>query len=131
MDIQSTVVAASAVVQQDFWEWFKIILYSFQTQQFSVYSFFGIAGMVFHYFVAVIDDRINGSVWHYMFKDQPKKTFLAFLTLEGAGLALCYTGAADGMTWVALIGMACTSGYTADSTLNRGSSNEPSNSNNG
>lgn len=107
-----------------FFDWVILTLNSFQMQQFIVYCAFGILGIIGHYIKKYLNDdyseaELSEHFYQYMFGDHPKRTLAMVLSFIGSGLAYVFSGATDGMTWVALIGLAFTTGYSLDSTVNK------------
>lgn len=106
-----------------FVDWALLTLSSFQMQQFIVYCVFGIFGILAHYVKKYLNDEGSDSLSDHFFKymvgDHPKRSVAMVLSFIGSGLAYVFSGATDGMTWVALIGLAFTTGYSLDSTVNK------------
>lgn len=108
----------------DFIPWAVSVIHSFETQQLLVYLITGIIGMFAHYVKQYLTDNVSGNFFKYMIGDHPKQSLLTVGSFLISGVGYVYSGAATGITWPALIGLAATTGYTFDSTMNKATPKE-------
>ncbi len=102
-----------------FFSWLIGLWSSYQLEQLIVYIIVGILGIVAHYIKQYLTENVKGSIYKYMVKDSPKRSLAMILTFIGSAIGYVLSGATDGMTWASLIGLAFTTGYSLDSSINR------------
>jgi hypothetical protein len=89
-------------------------------QQTVLFLTVGLLGMFSHYFKRWLQKEITGSLYKYLFVDEPRRTALAlFGFVAGAG-TIILENQLQGMTWQQIVMLAITTGYACDSALNKG-----------
>lgn len=119
MTTPTTLTAAAAITATPFLPWIMSFLNSFEAQQLIVYLIVGIVGIFSHYIKGYLQEEITGSFFKYMTNDHPKRSLAMFLSFIGSGVIYVTSGATAGMGWAALLGLAFTTGYSIDSTVNK------------
>ena len=107
--------------QQPFFDWVYTLLSSNDTKILGVYLIVGFIGIFFHYFKQWMTNSINGNFWTYLIGDCPRHTAAMIMTFVGSGIAYVYSGALDSSSWLAILGVAFSTGYSVDSAVNKGS----------
>lgn len=80
----------------------------------------GLIGMVAHYSKKRLRAEVDGSAIDYFLRDYPGHTTGALFAFGCAAAALLASGALESMsTWTA-VGAGLTTGWTADSAINKG-----------
>lgn len=81
-----------------------------------------LGGMASHYLKKWLTGQIEGSLFNYLFRDNPRRTGLAVFTLIGVVGAAIAAGQFDGVSLQQLFMPAWLLGYTVDSVANKGAS---------
>lgn len=106
------------MTEQSFAEWIREAANPILVQKVLVYTGCTVAGQIGHALKKwLLDELCNPIDW---FLSAPKRTVLAVMANIGTGLGYALSGTLDGSTWGALISLAITTGYAADSVTNRG-----------
>lgn len=82
-----------------------------------IFLLIAFAGMFGHAIKKYLTGQLNGSIFSYIFENNPKRTFLAVLTTIGA-VAGIILGEQVPTQVGAYIMLAFTTGFTTDSTVN-------------
>ena len=96
------------------------VLVVYPVSRVAIFVAVGCVGIVAHYLKAWLRDQITGSIWKYLFVDQPKQTGYTVFTLASAAFTMYAAGQLppDVNT---LVFLAFTTGFTCDSVVNSGS----------
>lgn len=101
-----------------FLEWLSMAV---PLEQTAVFVVAGLAGMVGHYVKLWAAKEIDTCLWAYLTKENPRRTVLAVMGFMSAAATYALSGQLAETPWGTLIGAALTTGYSADSLLNKGS----------
>lgn len=108
-------------VNEGFLSWISSLVAGHVIDQFSVFMVAGLIGIVSHFVKKkYIDKEITSSFWSYMLVEYPDRTLITFCSLLAACLTYLATGVVASTTWPALIGMAFTTGFSLNSSFNKG-----------
>lgn len=105
-------------VEQPFFEFFRGLPW----EEMTVALVCMIVGALGHYVKEVIRNQANANPWVYFVKQSPKYTLAAVVAIIGAWATFIFTGAHEGMTWPNFIWACLTTGYVANSLINKGGS---------
>ena len=99
--------------------------FTIDAQAFYALVIAGLVGMLAHYCIKWAEGEITGSLYNYLFVDNPRRTVLAFMLLGGellvevaSGMFISDTGQLFGWGTVMFSGLK--SGYLIDSLANKG-----------
>jgi hypothetical protein len=106
---------AGAARSETFMEWVG----SQPLERYTVFLAFGMAGMIGHYTKLWATKEINTCLWDYWVRQTPRRTVLSFMGFFSAAGAVMLAGDFPNTPWSTLIASAVTTGYTADSLLNK------------
>ena len=78
----------------------------------------GLLGMLAHASKKFLANELQGSIFEYVFKNNPKRTWLAIMGGLGASITIILSGQVPVQAGAFLL-LAFTTGYTADSAINK------------
>lgn len=108
-------------VNSGFFEWVQQLAATHVIDQFTVFMAAGMIGIIAHFIKKkYIDKEITSGLWTYLLVEYPDRTLITFSSLLIACLTYLATGVVASTTWPALIGMAFTTGFSLNSSLNKG-----------
>lgn len=118
-----TYAQASAGVseQGSFHEYLRTLWDSRRPAQVGVLLGFGLLGIAANYFYKWLTRQSNGSLWHYLAVDNPRRTLASFAAYAGwiFGVAFPSDMVTDATTWTAIINLALTTGFAIDVVANK------------
>lgn len=106
---------ASAARSETFIAWVT----SQPLERYTVFLAFGLAGMIGHYLKLWATREINTGLFNYWVRQTPRRTMLSFMGFVSASGAVMLAGDFANTPWSTLVASAVTTGYTADSLLNK------------
>jgi hypothetical protein len=84
-----------------------------------VFYLSGLLGMVAHYAKKWARGQYAGNLWAYLFADHPRSSLAAIITYTASAATVLATGSIDGMNLAQVAALGFTTGYMADSAVNR------------
>ena len=122
VQLQNAVPTAATAIagNQEFFTWIHVAVSAPEFQQLYIFLVVGLVGIVAHFLKRKLEGELAGNFWNYLFGSYTGRTLTALGTFVGSAFTYVYTGAADGITWPALIGLAFSTGYMVDSSINKG-----------
>lgn len=108
------------------WTFLSQLPASTEAQMFYALMMAGTVGMAAHYIVKWARKEIDGSLFAYLFRDNPRGTLLSFCTYTGLAIAAIYADAfhvGDTRTfvgWGMVLWLGAFNGFTIDAIANKG-----------
>jgi hypothetical protein len=106
---------AGSAQAETFMEW----VYAQPIERYCVFLGFGVLGMIAHYTKLWATKEIDSCLWDYWVRQSPRRTVLSFMGFFSAAGAVMLAGDFPNTPWSTLVSAAITTGYTADSLLNK------------
>lgn len=110
--------------QISFIAWLISLFNGLQAQQLLVFLGMGFLGIYSHYFKKEFVGELSGGFYNYLVGDHPRQTLITLTSFLGSAIAYVFSGSMEGAEWSALVGLAFTTGYSLDSALNKGKSQD-------
>lgn len=108
-------------IDTSFVSWLYSLIESHVLDQFLVFMAFGLIGAIAHFIKKkYIEKEIQVGFWEYVVVKSPDRTLLTISSLLIACVGYLTTGVVASTTWPALIGMAFTTGFSLNSSFNKG-----------
>lgn len=120
-----------AAPNQSLWVFLKQLPNTMEAQVFYALLLSGSIGIIAHYFRQWYSGKIEGSLFEYLFKQEPRRTIAAFAVYVGWVLSLLGTGvfttsSGEFVGWGIVLIMGLTNGYSIDSLTNKANPKETS-----
>lgn len=114
--------AATGINEQgSFADYLRTLLASRRPSQVAVLMFFGGVGIAANWGWKWMSNQIDGSLWHYLFLDHPRRSLASLSAYVGWIFAVAFPSdmVSDTSTWTAVINLALTTGFTIDVIANK------------
>ena len=105
--------------QVSIFEWLSHLFVSIEFQELWVYLIAGSIGIFGHYLKKLLSKEVEGNFYQYLVGDHLANTITALSTFVVSAFTYVFTGAVNSASWPVLIGLALTTGYAIDSTINK------------